>query len=1001
LLGEGGMGAVYKGQDLALGRAVAIKIMHPHIARQEGFRERFLQEARAIALLEHPGIVQIYSFSRSTDMLYIAMSFIAGQSLRVWEQLLSDRQQLMAMPESLALVAKVANALDYAHRRGVVHRDIKPGNIMLRTLAAGETDAFGLTFAPVVTDFGLARLAEGGVMSQTGATMGTPVYMSPEQCEGTAIDGRSDVYSLGIVLYELLTGRIPFNVKTLTEAVRAHTQEPPPPPRSINPAIPSQLEDVVLKAMAKKPEDRFATASAFEEALLELLKGMPAAAVVEDATVVGNVSMSTLVGQAAAAQPDRDQWPTPPSTPVAGGGRVLVMKPNGEVETHPFGTRKQLVIGRDASADIVLNDARVSRKHLQVSLANDKVEVIDLDSTNGTQLEGNRLLPGIPEQWKTSQALRIGDHWLKLELTPESAPVAEGVVPVMTMAEAPVAAAAAPAASGLLITASVEPDMLTVEPGQSAAVTVRIFNQQNQVDHFSVRAEGIPAAWLKTPQLPMRLAPGDVGTITVQIAPPRVASSTAGPINAALVVTSQVNPDKEQRLPLHLRVAPFSNLALALVPSNLTAAAPAHLVVENNGNHPEALQLSGSDPTGTLAIALPAAPLVVAPGTRSSTVMSVKSTVRRPLVGNVTNMPFIVRAQSASERIQSVQGMVTIKPWLPAWALPVLMMLLVALAGGALFVWSAVRTQEAANATATAQVLAQGSAAVLSTAQVSETRTAQVVIEDKTSTAQIVAEIKTSTAMSASEAKTATAQDVSEQKTSDAQSLAQTETKAAVSQTEIAMAGTATVSAEQTATAESPSTTATVSVVKTLVFKPGLFNPIGPVLRYGMASYSTTFTGPDTKVTWTSLPEGVWQMSPQGAHMNYIERACYISSQNLANFSIEATFQYINGWSFGLLLRGNADATTGIKVLYLPSRGAIAVIDIGSGKDLSLIETPIEPGQEYTIHVEVMGNEYTIAPGDSEFSYTVTHDGYKDGQIALVGEMGEFICTRLYIWEAK
>lgn len=219
-------------------------------------------------------------------------SFISGQNLRDWEQTLAQCNQMMALSDSLALVAEVANALDYAHRRGVFHRDIKPGNIILRPLQAGETNKDGLPFQPILTDFGLAKLAEGGMLSMTGMAMGTPAYMSPEQCEGRPVDGRTDIYALGIVLFELITGRVPFDVKTLTEALRAHTQEPPPP-RSINTSIPSQVEEIVLKALAKSVDQRYASASQIEQALRAACSAIPQskAEVATQGGAVGYVSM--------------------------------------------------------------------------------------------------------------------------------------------------------------------------------------------------------------------------------------------------------------------------------------------------------------------------------------------------------------------------------------------------------------------------------------------------------------------------------------------------------------------------------------------------------------------------------------------------------------------------------------------------------------------------------------------------------------------------------------
>jgi len=226
LLGEGGMGAVFKARDITLQRDVAVKIMHPQFARRPDFRERFLQEARTAARLDHPGIVQVFDFGQARSHLYIVMEFIPGDNLRQMLQGLSSTNQWIVLAEAIQIVQQVSLALDYAHQQGVLHRDIKPDNVMLKPK---PTDA--LPYRPVITDLGLAKLHEGGVMTVEGTSMGTPAYMSPEQAMGQATDARSDVYSLGILLYELAVGQLPFPVKTITEAIRYHTKEPPPPPR--------------------------------------------------------------------------------------------------------------------------------------------------------------------------------------------------------------------------------------------------------------------------------------------------------------------------------------------------------------------------------------------------------------------------------------------------------------------------------------------------------------------------------------------------------------------------------------------------------------------------------------------------------------------------------------------------------------------------------------------------------------------------------------------------
>jgi serine/threonine protein kinase len=176
LLGEGGMGAVFKGRDETLKRDVAIKVMSPQLARQANFQERFLQEARTVARLSHPNIVQVYDFGQEASQLYIVMEFISGKSLQHYLEELRENEKWIELPEAVRLVRQVLLALDYGHKHGVLHRDLKPDNIMLKVEAADSS-----SFQPVITDLGLAKLAGGDVETQVGTAMGTPAYMSPQR----------------------------------------------------------------------------------------------------------------------------------------------------------------------------------------------------------------------------------------------------------------------------------------------------------------------------------------------------------------------------------------------------------------------------------------------------------------------------------------------------------------------------------------------------------------------------------------------------------------------------------------------------------------------------------------------------------------------------------------------------------------------------------------------------------------------------------------------------
>ncbi len=243
-LGRGGMAAVYLAEDLSLGRRVAVKVMVPGLDATEGMADRFLLEARTAAQLSHPNIIPIYAVRTTEALRYFVMKFIGGRSL---DRVLAETGPL-PVPVVLAILAQVGSALEHAHRRGVVHRDIKPANIML--------DEDG---AAIVADFGIAKVAQGVSLTQTGSTVGTPTYMSPEQCTGKVVTGASDQYALGCVAFELLTGRPPFVHQEVVPVLLAHVSDPPPPLLPLRTDCPLELAVVIDKMLAKDPAERWAS----------------------------------------------------------------------------------------------------------------------------------------------------------------------------------------------------------------------------------------------------------------------------------------------------------------------------------------------------------------------------------------------------------------------------------------------------------------------------------------------------------------------------------------------------------------------------------------------------------------------------------------------------------------------------------------------------------------------------------------------------------------------
>ncbi len=264
-IGSGGMGAVYKAEQPEMRRFVAVKILHPRYLSRSDLVSRFRREARAMSHLSHPNTARVYLYGQLDDgACYFVMEYLAGRNLAQTVR----AEGPMEVGRAIDIMAQVCGALEEAHAQGIVHRDLKPENIFLTTQG-------GIVDYPKVLDFGLAKVTEREmrpgslVLTQEGMVFGTPEFMSPEQARGETLDGRSDIYSLGVILYELLTGKLPFDASQPMEFIQRHIKEAPIPlaVRAPNRSWPPGLWEVMARALAKKREDRFATANEFAAAL--------------------------------------------------------------------------------------------------------------------------------------------------------------------------------------------------------------------------------------------------------------------------------------------------------------------------------------------------------------------------------------------------------------------------------------------------------------------------------------------------------------------------------------------------------------------------------------------------------------------------------------------------------------------------------------------------------------------------------------------------------------
>ena len=304
-VGAGGMAVVFRARDERLGRMVALKILAPALASDSEFRQRFIDESRSAAVVDNPHIIPVYEAGEADGVLFIAMRFVGSGDL----QGVLDREGPLAPDRAAEFVSQVASALDAAHRAGLVHRDVKPGNIMVDSAADRPDHAY-------LSDFGISKKVKAPAgLTGTGQYLGTPVYSAPEQIRGLPVDGRTDQYALACVAYELLTGALPFERDDVLAVLSAQLSEPPPSAASRRPGLPGAADEVLARAMAKVPENRYGTCQEFADALRAALGPTPYYARDSGAGPPGPQPAATSpaeIPSLAAGPADQRELPDPP-----------------------------------------------------------------------------------------------------------------------------------------------------------------------------------------------------------------------------------------------------------------------------------------------------------------------------------------------------------------------------------------------------------------------------------------------------------------------------------------------------------------------------------------------------------------------------------------------------------------------------------------------------------------------------------------------------------------
>ncbi len=455
LLGQGGMSAVYKAYDPNLKREVAVKLIHPHLSTDPEFVRRFEAEAAAVARLSHPNIVDVYDFDHDSQTYFMVLEYLRGETLQQRLRRLNEADKRMGLEETIKICAQVCEAVDYAHQSGVIHRDLKPANVML----SPEGKA-------VLMDFGIVKMVGSQQHTATGTVLGTARYMSPEQVRGDAVDQRSDIYSLGVMLYEMLSGKPPFDAESAMTVMRMHLEEPVPDIRELVPSIPGAMLAILQRALAKFPDQRYQTAGDMATDLRAVLAAypternqtltwetppvaVPSPQAAQPAYPVQGVSKGqppapSITPQAAKPAPPPEDMPTSPpqkkksfSCVVIGGLALLVLlclaaaavftlsnlnRRNGEVSVRV--QPSTVTVGQEFNVQITIRNPRnaplqVNALYIppQLSQAGEVLSVspepIDRKpSPNGLQLHYNLPIPPHGEKTITFQARAVkpGDY---------------------------------------------------------------------------------------------------------------------------------------------------------------------------------------------------------------------------------------------------------------------------------------------------------------------------------------------------------------------------------------------------------------------------------------------------------------------------------------------------------------------------------------------------------------------------------------------------------------
>lgn len=709
-IGQNNLTTVYKATELPLDRVVAVKIMHPNLAAEEPRKQRFLQEARMLSKLDHPNIVRVLSYDNVNNELFMVMEFVPGSSIRKFIKDMAQEGRLAPLNECLAILIQIADGLHYANQQGMIHRSLKPENVVMRT-----STVIGpiVKYQPVMTDFSIARAGDSGVIFITDKPNAEYPYLSPEQCQGERVDIRSDIYEMGVLFYEMLTGQPPFKPRSLSEAIRMHVHEPVPPISDFRSDVPEELLAVISKMLAKNPNNRYQTAIEVARAMQRLnIKGVD----VEGAEAEGGAGLGAVPIQdmltSYMPKPLPESMPHPTRVPsVLGVGvqpveQLVFYSDDTPTRVIPF-DRPVITMGRADDQDVVLTGDKVSRRHLRIERGlGDIVRVLDLGSKNGTFIGGYKLISGVAEIWDKADTLRVGNYWVRLEL-----PRTKMDTPVPAQKQA-----ATPDAPVVFVPPPLLPEkigvvigntVLRVTPGQTTTLPIEIINRSEVVDHFKVEIIGLPTTWYTPPVDAVYLLPNTRDTLSVTFHPPMNSTSASGAHAFEVRVSARAQAIQSSASQVALEIEPFYSYTIDLDPDRIKGRGRSELTITNTGNTFAKYTVQAKDREQAVRFDMVGKQFTLAPGQRE--VMGIKVLPRRrPWFGAQQTFPFeltvIPTPTEQSGGPQSHQGELVVKSRIPLWLLALFLLGLALCGVLAAFAYTQVLAFNAQNQTITAVV---------------------------------------------------------------------------------------------------------------------------------------------------------------------------------------------------------------------------------------------------------------------------------------------------------